>query len=128
MFNIVILGDSNIHNSLQVLAEVREVAGKNISLKRVQSVEEIEGCHILFISGSGDSLLSRVLEKAREENILTIGDTEGYARRGIALNLVIVEEKMKFEMNIQALDRAGLRVSSQLKRLAILIEGGPEIL
>lgn len=127
-FNIVILGDSNIHNSLQELSEISEVADKKINLKRIQSIEEIEGCHILFISGSVDSLLSQVIEKAREKNILTVGDTEGYARRGIALNLVIVEEKLRFEMNIQALDRAGLRASSQLKRLAILIEEGLKIL
>lgn len=127
-FNIVILGDSDIHDSLQELSEISEVAEKKINLKRIQSIEEIEGCHILFISGSVDSLLSQVLEKAREKNILTIGDTEGYARRGIALNFVLVEERTKvelrFEMNIKALDRAGLRVSSQLVGVAILVEEG----
>lgn len=64
-----------------------------------------------------------ILQKVKHKNILTISDSKGFAYRGVAINFIIVKGKRKFEINTDAIDRAGLRVSSQLLKLAILVKG-----
>ncbi|MCK4640786.1 MAG: YfiR family protein [Candidatus Marinimicrobia bacterium] len=49
-------------------------------------------------------------------------NSKGFANEGVAINFVTVEGKIRFEINIRALESAGLRVSSQLLKLAILVK------
>ena len=54
--------------------------------------------------------------------ILIISDSEGLARKGTAINFVIIDDRLKFEMNLKAIQDAGLRISSQLLKLAIPVD------
>ena len=55
-----------------------------------------------------------------------MGNTPGFAKRGVAVNLIRDNDRMRFEVNRQALDHAGLRASYQLLDLAKLVTGGSE--
>jgi len=121
-FNIAILGDSDIVIPLREIARIRSVDDRKVTIKRFQTVEDIDACHILFISESMKNQIDTILQTIGDENILTVSSSEGFADKGVAINFVIVHGKIKFEMNSHALERAGLRASSQLKKLAILVE------
>jgi len=56
------------------------------------------------------------------KGILTIGERKGFAREGVALNFVLVNEKLKFEANEKAINKMGLKASSQLLKLAIMVQ------
>jgi hypothetical protein len=64
-----------------------------------------------------------VLDKFRGTDTLIVGETEGLAARGAAINFVIRDESVKFEINLKALKDAGIQAGSQLLRLAIVIDG-----
>ena len=121
-FNIAILGDSDIIIPLREIAKMRSVNDREIKIKYFQNVEDIDACHILFISESMKNEIDTILRTIEDENILTVSSSEGLANKGVAINFVIVHGKIKFEMNSHALERAGLEASSQLKKLAILVE------
>ncbi len=101
---------------------MRTVNNRKILIKHLDNVQDIDTCQILFISASKKNELDAILKKIEHKNILTISDSEGFAHKGVAINFVIIEGKIKFEINNRALERAGLQVSSQLKKLAILVE------
>ena len=121
-FEIAIIGDSNIIDPLKEIAEKKLVKGRRIKIKHFQAVEDINKCHILFISASEINQLDKILQRVKKENILTISDSNGFANKGVAINFVLVKEKIKFEINSRALEHAGLQASSQLQKLAILVE------
>jgi len=121
-FKIVILGDNDIITPLEKVAKMRTVNNRKILIKQLKNIQDIEACHILFISTSKKNELDEILKKIETKNILTISDSEGFARKGVAINFVIIEGKIKFEINNRALERAGLQASSQLQKLAILVE------
>ncbi|HWR89288.1 MAG TPA: YfiR family protein [Dissulfurispiraceae bacterium] len=107
------------------LDEIRDktVGGRAIVLKHIKDAGEAENCHILFISESErESVAQHVARGVRNRAILSVGDTRGYAQKGVVINMIIVNSKVGFEINIDAAQRAGLMIHSQLLKLAKIIK------
>jgi hypothetical protein len=56
-----------------------------------------------------------------ERPILTVGEKKGFASRGGMINFIVVENKVRFEINPHAVETAALKISSQLLKLAIIV-------
>jgi hypothetical protein len=100
----------------------RTVVGKTVQ-GRALVVKRLEGgtsfpCHVLFVSSSDSVFLASVLLKARGGSVLTIGEAEGFAQQGGMINFILSENKVRFEINRESAERAGLRISSKLLALA----------
>jgi hypothetical protein len=54
--------------------------------------------------------------------VLTIGETDRFAQAGGMIRLIIDEGRVRFDVNIVSAERAGLKVSSQLLKLARKVE------
>ena len=79
----------------------------------------------LFISGSESARLSTILEEVKSDGVLTVGDTVGYARRGVVINLVVEDGKVRFNVNVDAARQGRLKLSSKLLKLASIVRGKP---
>jgi hypothetical protein len=107
----------------------RAVAGKTINnrriaLRRFRRPEEIGACHLLFIGQSEKAKLGAIFERLGRASTLTVGDTGGFAQRGGMINLLIENERLRWEINRASAERAGLKISSDLLRLAKTLWGG----
>ncbi len=120
-FAICVLGDDPFGPALDQVIEGKSVHGKKLVAHRLGRIEEAGKCHVLFVSSSENGRLSQVLTSLRGRRVLTVGDTEGFAHRGGIINFRLVENKVRFEINLDAAERAGLTVSSQLLKLATVI-------
>ena len=98
-FEIGIIGDSDIIFPLQEIAEMELVNNRKIEVIHFQDIQDINSCNILYISASEADELRDILKKIDGRNILTISDSNGFANEGGAINFVIVEGKLKFEIN-----------------------------
>jgi hypothetical protein len=78
-------------------------------------------CHILFISSYEKRHIQEILKSIKGLNILTIGDTDGFARKGIVINFYTEGQKIRFEINLDAAKRANLTISSRLLSLARIV-------
>ena len=121
-FEIAIIGSSNIIDPLKEIAKNKFINNKQIKIKNCKDIQDIITPHILFISISEKNNLDKILQKVKNKNILTISDCKGFANKGVAINFVIVKGKIKFEINTRAIESAGLQISSQLLKLAILVQ------
>ena len=83
--------------------------------------EESGGCHLLFISRSQTERLPEILRRVQGRSVLTVGDSEGSARRGTVISFLIEDETVQFEVNLQAAERAGIKISSRLLRVARIV-------
>jgi hypothetical protein len=120
-FVIGVIGPSPVTSSLSEIARTNRVGNKRIIIHLYNKPEEIRDCHILFIPKDLTFSLASILEHTRA-GTLTVSETPGFARQGTALNFVIKTDKLKFEANLKALAFAGLRASSQLLKLAEIID------
>jgi hypothetical protein len=115
--NLCIYGADPFGESLDAL-QGKPVGQRALTVHRVAGGGSLAGCQIVFISSSEISGLSIVLERLHGSPALTIADSPGAARRGVALNLSVAEDKVAFEANLAAARSARLNLSSKLLRLA----------
>lgn len=99
----------------------KPVGAKVWAVAPVNSRTNLKECQVLFIGAAEAANLPRLLEDLKGSPVLTVGDTEGYAERGVMVNLFLEQNKVHFEINNGAAGRAGLRISSQLLKLARIV-------
>jgi len=120
-FIIGVMGTSTIQNVLKEMAASKQVNGMAIEVKQCNSVADIRGCQILYISESESSKLDQVVSQTQSQSVLIVTDKPGLAKQGAAINFVEVDGKIKFELNQGNAESHGLKVSGSLTSLAILV-------
>lgn len=123
---IGILGRDPFGEQLDQLTENATVGGHPLQLERFARVEEVEACHILFISRSEKRRLSAILE-AVGSGVLTVSELEWFAQSGGMIRLGIEAERIRFEINPEAARRAGLKISSRLLKLARIVTANSDV-
>lgn len=117
---ICILGNDPLKAALDDLKDKR-VEGRPVAVKKISTIEQAEGCHMLFISSSEKDNLSQIAKAVQSKKILTVGDTKGFAHSGVMINLILIDNKIGFEINPSAAERASLKISSKLLKLGRIV-------
>ncbi|MBI3804694.1 MAG: YfiR family protein [Nitrospirae bacterium] len=124
-FVIGILGRDPFNGFIDEAISGKSVRDRPIVVKRFSKIEEAAGAQILFISGSEGEKVGRLLKHLDRTPILTVSDLKRFAEQGGMIQLVMDENRVRFAVNLTAVERTGLKPSSQLLRLARIVpEGG----
>lgn len=85
------------------------------------SSEELAGCDVAFVSST---LMPRqeLFDLASQNQILLVSDSPGFAASGGHIELFLSEGKFRFRVNLDSLERSGVKLSSQVLRLAEIID------
>ena len=118
---IGILGDDPFGQTFDIIVSGKHAQGRPIRVTRYAGRADIDTCHILFISASEEHNLDAILQDVGRRPVLTVGDTERYARRGCIANLFLEGERVRFRVNVDAVERSGLMISARLLRLAHIV-------
>ncbi|MFQ5639976.1 MAG: YfiR family protein [bacterium] len=100
----------------------KTVKGRNLVVKRFTRIEDLDFCNILYISSSEKKRMTRIFKKIKDSSVLTIGETKGFAYEGGMIHLFNMDNKVRFEINVKTAERAGLKISSRLLKLAKIVE------
>lgn len=115
--NLCVVGQDPFGPALDVL-EGKMAAGRTLVLHRKAGSDSLNKCQVVFIAPSAMGHLPRLLEGLAGSPTLTIADSPGAVSHGVALNMNVVNNKVTFEANLQAVRGAQLNLSSKLLRLA----------
>jgi hypothetical protein len=117
-FVIGILGRDPFNTALEQTIGEKTVRGAAIQIKRFRRLDDLQSSHILFISKSEKNNLPNILDKIADKSILTVSDMPDFARRGGMIHLYIENNKVRFIIHTQTAEKAGLKLSAKLLRLA----------
>jgi uncharacterized protein DUF4154 len=119
-FIIGILGKDPFGGALDKVVEGDTLYDKRVVVRRYARVDDVVASHALFISFSEEQSIAAVLKRleAQGASILTIGETENFAKRGGVIGLQKENKKVVFGINLIAANRAGLNISAQLLKIA----------
>jgi hypothetical protein len=120
-FIIGIMGTSALDATIEAIAKKNFVKNKKIILRHFNSPEDIGYCHMLFIPGDYPAPVRAIAERVNKK-VLIITEKQGAAKQGAAINFILLNDKLKFEINTEAVYTAGLKASSQLLKLAIIVD------
>jgi hypothetical protein len=119
---VAILGDPSFAALVERAAAGRTVHGRPVTVRGIDAPEEAASAHLVFIASSQARRLPAVLRAVADATVLTVGDTDGFARDGVAINLYTFDNRVRIEVNSTAAARAGVRLSANLMRLARIVE------
>lgn len=123
-FALCLIGRDTLNGALDELAQLVPVKGRTVQVHYLAASQDVSSCDALFISSTMAGQLPVLLERLAARPVLTIGDTEGYARRGVMVNFYVEQGRLRFEINLQAANAAGLRVGARVLKLARVVAGG----
>jgi hypothetical protein len=118
---LCILGQDPFGHDLEQLVAGKTVNGHTIEVDHPESVSQARTCEILFISSTGRPQIQQILDGLKGTNVLTVGDTPGFAQMGGVINFVLDDNRVRFEINLKAAALAHLKISSRLLTVAKLV-------
>jgi hypothetical protein len=123
-FVIGVIGKDPFGPDLDAVMKGQNIRGRAIVVKRLAQPEEAARCDVLFIGSSERERLRALLTSLRDTPVLTVGDMDRFAELGGMINLTTTEDnRIRFDINKGAIDRAGLKVASSLLGLARIVQG-----
>ena len=120
-FNICVLGEDPFGPTLGTILADETIAGKNVVAKRIPTPQEALNCRVLFISSSESSRLKEILATLGGASVLTVSDLPEFTEHGGMVQFLLVEDRVRFEVNLAAAQRAGLTLSSDLLKVATTV-------
>ncbi|HKX29445.1 MAG TPA: YfiR family protein [Blastocatellia bacterium] len=120
-----LVGDEPFGEILDQNMAGRKANGRKVVIVRLKASDNLRACHLLFISASEKSRVPQILAGLKGANVLTVAEIPHFAQSGGIINFFQEEKRVQFEINVEAAERAKLKISSRLLSLAKLVKDEP---
>lgn len=111
-----VVGRPSMIRVLRRTLDGKVVNNRAIRIVNATSPAELNSCQVLYVATDNNKEVRQALAGMRGSHALTIGETSRFLEYGGAVNLLLVDGHMSFEVSLDALDRAGVSISSTLLR------------
>ena len=122
---IGILGTDPFGAIIDQIVQDKKIGGRGFVVKRMKwgtDLKDLKECKILFVGASERVHIDELVQIVKGLPILTVGETPGFAEHGGVIRLVLEDNRVRFEVNVDAARQAGLTISSRLLTLARIIQ------
>jgi hypothetical protein len=119
---ICIVGHDPFRQDLEAELRTRKVRDHPIEVRTQTPNDKLSICHVVFVPVMEKNQSDRILRGLQGSRTLTVGETEGFAVLGGIINLTVEDNKVHFEINRLAAERAGLKIGSQLLSIAKIVK------
>jgi hypothetical protein len=117
---LCVVGDDRIAFALSAVSRGQTIQGHAIDIRRMP-VEGGQPCHVLFVSQSTIRGASRLLDVLKGQPVLTVSDADDFASSGGMIGFLVEKGRMHFAINVDAIQRSQLHLSSRLLSLAKVV-------
>ena len=118
-FVIGVYGETDLLSEIQdVATKKQKVGGKPILIKKYRFVKDIGDCDLIVIPSEYSAGFASVLAKVEPMKIPIVTEDEGFTSKGACFSFTYKGGKLNFQMNKKNLEEKGIKVSSDLERLA----------
>ena len=124
--SVCFLGADDVRAAFQGISAGKALNGRYVEVRAVKSAGETHGCHVIYLDSPNNSVVLDVLKYARQGNELAIGTTEDFLANGGMIRLQVENNRMRFDVNVGAVGRTKIKLSSKLLALARSVVDLPE--
>lgn len=122
-FVICILGVDPFGTTIDETLKGKTVEDRAVVIERAKEPAEVRHCQIVFVSASERHRLPEILTVLQGTSALIVGDTDRFTDSGGTIQLMLEQNRIRFTINTDAAEGAGLRISSKLLALAKVVRG-----
>lgn len=116
-------GENSLFGVLEATIQGKQIGSRPLEVRHLQEKENPAGCHLLFIVGRDRRHAAAVLAKLNNAPILTVGESDDFIQQGGMIGFCLLENKIRFDINLKSAQRANLKISSRLLLLAKTVVG-----
>jgi hypothetical protein len=120
-FTVCVLGQDPFGPALDAALAGAMIGGKQVVAKRISNPRESAHCRILFLGSTEGVRLKKIMEALDKEAVLTVSDIPEFSQHGGMIGFVTEESRVRFEVNLDAAQQAGLTLSSELLKVATTV-------
>lgn len=121
---IGVLAADDLAHDLDAIVRSRPTDERRVVVRRLGPADAWTGVHVLFAGRDAIARVQQVLKAFQDHSVLTISDAEAAVDRGFVIGFVQVDSRLRFEVNGEAAERSGLRLSSRLLSIALRVRSG----
>lgn len=121
---IGVAGDDAVADELAHIAAGRSVNNRGVIVKRVLPGDSLNDLHMLFIGPAEQARQAQWLRQAKGRPILTVTDADGALEQGAIINFRTVDDRVRFEVSVDAAEQSDIRLSSRLFTVATNVVKG----
>lgn len=119
---LCILGQDPFASSIASTIPQKTNKDRPVLVRHVQSDKEFSGCHILYIGSSERKSAAHIFSSLSGSSTLTVGETAQFAAQGGMIQFSVEDQRVRFDINVNATSRAGLKISSKLLALSQIVK------
>jgi hypothetical protein len=118
---LCVVNDGAVADALESTVRGRAVQGHGLTVGHLKAGAPLPTCHVLYLSGFDLKTSLDVISTLKDVPVLTVSDAARFARTGGMVELFIEDGRMRFAVNVDALSRGRVRLSSQVLGLARIV-------
>ena len=115
---LCVLEPNPFGDTLARLVEDEAIQNRPVEVRVVANSTQAKSCHLLFVSTRQQANAGTILSQLEDSPIVTVGEVASFNSSGGAIKLVTIGGRVRFEINLPAVERRGIRMSSRLLGLA----------
>lgn len=119
---IAVLGKNPFGKILEEAFHDKRIGSHPLQVKYFADRAALRDCHILFVPASEESEIEKLRERYAKQAVLLVSESISAARQGAQVGFYLENSKVRFAINEVAARQARLEVSSELLKLAKLVE------
>jgi len=117
-FLVCVFGEFSFGTSLAEITRGTMVHDRRIEIRWIRKPQELSACQILFVSRSEQKRYNQALDAVRDRMVLSVGETPEFLDAGGILSFSGQQGTIQFDVNLEAANKAHLKISSRLLALA----------
>ena len=121
---IGVVGNDKILDELEKNVSGKLIGEHPIEIVRGSMIDRDHDCHVVFVDKSKSDSTPKFIGSHRESAMLTVGDAADFTQVGGVIRLFEKDRKLRIEINVDAAERAQLKISSKLLSLAKIVHNG----
>ena len=120
----VCAADEGLRDVLEASVAGKQVRTHPIQVRFTEGSDNLRGCHILYLGSIERRQMSALLAAVKDTPVLTVGDSADFPKEGGMIGFLLQNNKIRFDINLTAAQKANLKVSARLLILANSVIGG----
>jgi hypothetical protein len=117
-FVIEVLGHKSVFDELTRITTGKKVGSQNIVIRNLNTINEVGKSNILFVGHWQSRVISDILNKTETNPTLIVSEMDGLLDKGSAINFIIRDGTIKFEINLINVKKKQLKVDPRIRELA----------
>jgi hypothetical protein len=118
---LCVFGNDPFGSALDEIIRDQTINERGVLARRIMELADLKSCQIVFVSAREDKRLSDILNSLKGASALVVGETEGFAEAGGGIQFFLEDNKLRFAVNVDEVQKARLTVSSKLLALARIV-------